>query len=62
MMNNWIFRGKLISSPRSALFRMIFFIQQWGVISSGEDQSALEQLIEAIMLQVPEEVAAVGVG
>jgi hypothetical protein len=49
--NNWIFRDKLISSPRAIIFRLISFMQQWKIISLEEDQDALEQLIEAVRTQ-----------
>jgi hypothetical protein len=59
---DWIFRDKLISSPRAITFRLFSFMQRWKIISTGGDRSALEQLIEAVRAQMPEEMIATGVG
>jgi hypothetical protein len=59
---DWIFRDNLIYSPRAITFRLISFTQRWKIISTGGDQSALEQLIEAVRAQIPEEMIATGVG
>jgi hypothetical protein len=59
---DWIFRDKLISSPRVITFRLFSFMQRWKIISTGGDRSALEQLIEAVRAQIPEEMIATGVG
>jgi hypothetical protein len=60
--NDWVFNDKLISSPTSIIFKLFFFMQQWKIISLGEDMAALEKLIEVLKAQVPMEMVPTGVG
>jgi hypothetical protein len=35
--NDWTLRNRLISSPRSVIYKFLFFMQRWTSLSTGED-------------------------
>jgi hypothetical protein len=45
--NDYIFKNKVISSPRALIYKLISFLQHWMIATWG-DREALERLAEAI--------------
>jgi hypothetical protein len=60
--NDFIFNNKIISSPQTLIFHLISLIQHWMMASAGVDRVALEQMVDGIKSQVPEELVPAGVG
>jgi hypothetical protein len=50
--NDCVFRNKLVPSPNAILYKLIFFMQRWAILSSGAARGELDKLIEAIRSRV----------
>jgi hypothetical protein len=57
-----VFRNRLVSSPRSVIYKVLFFMQRWTGFSTGEDRVILEKLIEKIRNNVGGILDVVSVG
>jgi hypothetical protein len=60
--NDWVFRNRLVSSLRSVIYKLFFFMLRWTIMSTGEDRVNLEKLIEAIRASVRGSLKMAGVG
>jgi hypothetical protein len=52
--NEFVFKNKIIPCSNAILYRLIYFMQRWTMLSSVKTRGELDMLIEAIKQQIPE--------
>jgi hypothetical protein len=60
--NECVFNDVVISSPLAIVYRPLSFLQHWMGAERVEGKTALEELVDSIKGQVPQELTTVGVG